>query len=86
VLPICGSSDRCANELRVAAEDQVQSRPLPQHLAQASQSQPSQSNIYLFFNTEVASFIEAAFARLIPKDDGGDLKHRCCYRFLRSQR
>jgi hypothetical protein len=64
----------------------VQSRPLPQYLAQASQAQATQPSTYLFFNTEEAAFIEAAFARLIPKDDGGDLKHRCCYRFLRTQR
>jgi gluconate 2-dehydrogenase gamma chain len=30
---------------------------------------PAQQTTYLFFNTEEAAFIEAAVARLIPKDD-----------------
>jgi gluconate 2-dehydrogenase gamma chain len=55
----------------------VQAPPASPPLAQPSPASSSaKPTTYLFFNTEEAAFIEAAVARLIPKDDqwGGALE------------
>ena len=73
LAPICGSSDKA----ELAAQEQLaQNDASPQPPAKAETHSAQQRTTYLFFNDEEAAFIEAAVARLIPKDEqwGGALE------------
>src|SRR5271165_1323822 len=73
LAPICGSSDKA----ELAAQEQLaQNDASPQPPAKAETRAAQQRTTYLFFNDEEAAFIEAAAARLIPKDEqwGGALE------------
>ena len=73
LAPICGSSDK----VELAAQERLaQNDASPQPPAKAETHSAQQRTTYLFFNDEEAAFIEAAVARLIPKDEqwGGALE------------
>jgi len=71
MLPIATATDQASAQ---AQPEHNQSRPAPPTAANAAA--PQQQTTYMFFNSEEAAFIEAAVARLIPKDDqwGGALE------------
>jgi gluconate 2-dehydrogenase gamma chain len=73
LAPICGSSDKATP---AAQEQLAQNDSSPQPPAKAETHAEQQRTTYLFFNDEEAAFIEAAVARLIPKDEqwGGALE------------
>jgi gluconate 2-dehydrogenase gamma chain len=69
ILPIAIATDRPSAQ---AQNEHSQSRAAPSAAAGSQQQQST----YLFFNSDEAAFIDAAVARLIPKDDqwGGALE------------
>jgi gluconate 2-dehydrogenase gamma chain len=70
ILPVANvSREALAQEHAGHAPSQPPTPPsAPQSVASATPAAQSQT-AYLFFNSEEAAFIEAAVARLIPKDD-----------------
>ncbi|WP_299642747.1 gluconate 2-dehydrogenase subunit 3 family protein [Devosia sp.] len=75
VLPIAAASG--AAEAQQAPTPEAQpAAPAPTAPPAPAPSSTAPSYTYLFFNTDEAAFIEAAVARLIPKDDqwGGALE------------
>src|SRR5882672_2921055 len=55
-----------------SAQGHDHASPAPSNPPPAAAVVPPEATTYLFFNTEEAAFIEAAVARLIPKDEQWD--------------